>query len=62
MSLEFVLGALLIPLIFGAYVYTYGNARSIWAAIAELQKDLAGVKENEIKHLEDRVTRLEAQE
>lgn len=62
MSLEFVLGTLLVPLIFGAYLYTYGNSKSIWAAIAKLQEALASVKDNEIKHLEERVTRLESQE
>jgi len=44
--------ALLIPLILGSYIYTWKTVGSLWRAINRL-------RENEIRHLEERVTRLE---
>ena len=59
---EVILG-ILVPLILGAYGYSWMGARSLWEGIKDLRGELVAglkdVRENEIQHLEDRIKRLE---
>lgn len=59
---EVILGILL-PLILGAYVYAWVSNGRLWAGIeklrGEFQAGLKEVKENGLRHLEERIERLE---
>lgn len=59
---EVIMGILL-PLVLGAYAYAWMSNKGIWAGLAslrqEMKEEMKALRENDIKHLEDRVTRLE---
>ena len=54
-----ILGVLLVPLIFGSYGFTILTYSWIKTSVKDLQDEVERIKANEIKHLEDRVKRLE---
>lgn len=59
---EVILGILL-PLVLASFAYTWAGVRSLWAGIqalrVEFKTELKDAIENDIKHLEERITRLE---
>jgi len=54
-TFEWLFRVILMPLIFGAYVYT-------WVSVNGLRKDVRALKSNELKHIEDRLRDLEKRE
>lgn len=54
---------ILLPLVLGAYGYSWMGFHSVWAGIEKLRdsviSDLRAMRDNEIHHLEMRIERLE---
>lgn len=59
---EIILGVMF-PLILGAYAYAWMGAHALWNGIKDLREEttarLRDMKDNDIRHLEQRVERLE---
>lgn len=54
-----ILGVLLVPLIFGSYGFSILTYSWLKASIKDLWTEVERLKDNDIKHLEDRVKKLE---
>lgn len=58
-----LIGVVVVPLIFGSYKYTNKTSGVLHKKIDELEKDMRKemkeLRENHLKHLEDRVSELE---
>lgn len=59
---EVILGVL-IPLVLGSYAYAWLGSNGLWAGLKDLRQEmLAGfreIRENDVRHLEERIERLE---
>lgn len=53
-----ILGTLF-TLIGGSYLFSWMNSRDLWKAINHMKEVIGVIKDNDIRHIEERLTKLE---